>query len=208
VWLFSKSFFHIYSSFSLFFFTNMVSFVESRGVKAFFTVLVVVQVLILCIRYDGDRFSFLRCNKATHPVNVDENKVEYKYVVATSSTIEASNKEEFQQGGVRMQRNAVRGLEDRRRDIKIRRILLPAKSTKESKAPTNGPTSTPTTAPTNASTNAPTQSPTKGSTKAFKKTKAPKSTTSTPTIAPSNGKRKQWKFPLNISLPSNPQQSS
>jgi hypothetical protein len=72
----------------------MVSFVESSAVKTFLVVLFVVQILILSLQFYGENFSFLSFNKTAATTNADDTTgVEYKYV-ASSITIEESNKEE------------------------------------------------------------------------------------------------------------------
>jgi hypothetical protein len=120
----------------------MVSFVETSGLKAFFTVLIVVQVLVLSLK------------KAVTNHAVNENRLVFKYS-STTTAIEDSNKKELKDGIIDSQYTVI-GLEDRGYSD-VLRILQPkdAKATKapiakESKAPkeTKAPIAKETKAPT------------------------------------------------------------
>jgi hypothetical protein len=121
-----------------FFVINMVSFVETSGAKAFLTALVIVQVLMLSLRFNRERFSYFRHNKvAVTNHAVDEDRAEYKYVI-TTTTFEDSHNEEELNGGIIKQQYDERGLQDRGQ-TEVLRVLQPkdakAPTVKETKAP-------------------------------------------------------------------------
>jgi outer membrane biosynthesis protein TonB len=165
----------------------MVSFVASRGLKAFLTVMMVVQTLILSIRFDADPFSFFRFHETavtTHAGNIDKNRLDYKYVAATT-TLEKSNTKEELRGGITKQLHdtRVRGLQDRSH-TEVLRMLQPKDEKDEDSSATKNAKETK--APTVKETKAPTVKETKAPT--VKETKAPKNTKALP--APSSeGKR-------------------
>jgi hypothetical protein len=153
----------------------MVSFVESSGVKAVLTVLIVAQAIILSLHFDGVHFSFNRSNKTTVNIHAnDDTSVSYIYTATMTTQEESINqKGEFEGDTATQQQDLANDL----------RILLP-KTEKATNGPTmisakstKGPTAKSTNAPTAKSTNALTAKSTKART--TKSTKSGKSSATT-----------------------------